>query len=92
MMRERGLAVHAYDTVAGHVGISAGPHDVADGASGERPTGEHGHEPVRRDASSRDAVYDLVDEARPLVVDALARCRHHGPSSCQSDAKAILRR
>jgi hypothetical protein len=67
MPRERREPVRPHDSVTRHRRVIAGPHDVADGPGGERASGDHRDEAVRRDATGRDALYDATDAPVPVV-------------------------
>jgi hypothetical protein len=67
MPRERREPARAYDPMTRHPGVVAGAHGVPDGARGERASGDHRDEAVRRDAPGRDAFHDAVDRPLPGV-------------------------
>ena len=57
-------AAGRHHPVAGDAGVVAVAHDVADGAGGARPAGQHGHVAVGRDPARRDAADDRYHAPR----------------------------
>jgi hypothetical protein len=67
MPREGREAGRANDPVAGHRGVVAGAHDVADGARGEGAARDDAHQAVRRDATGWNPFHHVPHGARPHV-------------------------
>jgi len=77
--------------MAGHTVVRTLPHDVPDGAGGERSAGEHPDHSVGRDPAGRDPLDDVVDDMRPCVAVWGGHGRHDAEKTASHTAAMTVR-